>query len=221
MTLQSIFNEHPNDKYLKAIHQGIFHKPFLAKRRVQPFVSADEIEFIKELLSKENEKWFVADYLRYMESMPDALLMPVLLTGLKEKDPSYDRYFVRPCVRMYGCIEILDRIELLYDNDKTLGLGTLSLLYYVRSLFAKVGRISDNGVDKWQTIGMKLFWNEEKGSYDWSFRDKDKMMTEAEFEAYKPTHESYLQKKRALIEKVAAENSSLSNLANHMLGQLS
>jgi hypothetical protein len=100
--------------------------------------SSDDWQWLVEALTDPERKWFVAKVFE-SQSMPRRLLTPMLHAGVMERNPSFNKYFIEPCVSCFGArrvlVELLGYLESGSDEEKA---GAASALYWVG------GRSDDN-----------------------------------------------------------------------------
>ncbi|GAB3357592.1 hypothetical protein GCM10027430_27050 [Lysobacter tyrosinilyticus] len=78
------------------------------------------------------DKWFVAKVMAMASPVPGALLDPLLLAALLERNPSANRYFVEPCVRTFGASRVEARIRDLSDAPGVAeNRGVQNVMYWV------------------------------------------------------------------------------------------
>jgi hypothetical protein len=87
--------------------------------------------WIESSLQDEDRKWFVAAVFA-AQSLPKTLVNQMLHTGVLEKNPSFNRSFVEPCVKSVGAARVLsallDFLRAGTDEEKA---GAASALYWV------------------------------------------------------------------------------------------
>src|SRR5262245_13972086 len=67
----------------------------------------DDIRWLIEALrdtssALEGPKWFAADLFSWSDTWADVFFAPLLDAAFDEVDPSYNRYFVNPCIDRFG-----------------------------------------------------------------------------------------------------------------------
>lgn len=174
-------------------------------------MAEEEVPFLKSLLSDDKSKWFVSDYLAYMEHFPITLLPSLVQVAIEEPDPSYNGHFIQPCLRVFDCLAVLGQIEIIYKAHKELVIGVLSVLYHVRSRFVSRSKSGSEHPDSWQweTVGVKWYWDDKKGYHNWPVNKGDELMSTEEMAGYQPIHDEYMARKRSLIEQIAMDHTSL------------
>jgi hypothetical protein len=85
---------------------------------------------LAESLNDPGRKWFVAQVFKF-QPVPKRLLVPMLRAGVLERNPSFNRLFIEPCVRSLGGRRVLE-VLLRYlgpgtDAEKA---GAASALYW-------------------------------------------------------------------------------------------
>jgi hypothetical protein len=72
--------------------------------------SAEDLQWLGKALYDERKKWFVARLVRLTESVPSALLEPLICAAIYEQDPSRNRHFVEAAVRGVGLAPVHERL---------------------------------------------------------------------------------------------------------------
>jgi hypothetical protein len=77
-----------------------------ARRRVA-WNTPGDWQWLAEALADAERKWFVADVFE-SHPVPGRLLGPMLRAGVLERNPSFNRAFIEPCVRSLGARRVLE-----------------------------------------------------------------------------------------------------------------
>jgi hypothetical protein len=107
-------------------------KDFVASaRHLTSSAGASEWNWLGSALQDENRKWFVAA-LFDEHSMPKCLFDRMLHAGVLERNPSFNRSFIRPCLESFGATPVLLKLfaYLQSGNDREKA-GAASALYWV------------------------------------------------------------------------------------------
>ncbi|MDY7226694.1 hypothetical protein [Hyalangium rubrum] len=93
--------------------------------------SAEDLKWLGTALYDERKKWFVVRLVRMTESLPQALLEPLVCAAIYEQDPSRNRHFVEAAVHGVGQSAVHERL-LWYmrqgvDAEKS---GAMRALYW-------------------------------------------------------------------------------------------
>jgi hypothetical protein len=72
--------------------------------------SAEDLKWLGNALLDERKKWFVARLVRMTESLPQALLEPMVCAAIYEQDTSRNRQFVEAAVRGAGLATVHERL---------------------------------------------------------------------------------------------------------------
>lgn len=81
--------------------------------------------------SKIEEKYFVADLLYLYEDFSEELLLPMLRAGIQFKDPSFNRVFLRPCIRVFGYMKVAEKLrDEFITGDIVAKIGIANLMYW-------------------------------------------------------------------------------------------
>jgi len=87
--------------------------------------------WLADSLRNEERKWFVAEIFE-AHPVPRKLYERMILTGVLEKDPSSNRYFIEPCVRSFGSRDVLSELlNYLRSGMDEQRAGAASALYWV------------------------------------------------------------------------------------------
>lgn len=88
--------------------------------------------WLAEALNDNRRKWFVAAFFKSYP-VPRRMLKQMLFAGIREKNPSYNRDFIEPCVQSFGpetlLTQLLEYLKSGSDEEKA---GAASALYWVR-----------------------------------------------------------------------------------------
>lgn len=94
----------------------------------------DAITLIDLLKSKTDweEKFFVADLLYLYPDFPEALVDPMLHCAVTYPDPSFDRIFLRPCLKRIGVSAVVDKLINVLDKGTVVErMGVAQLAYWI------------------------------------------------------------------------------------------
>jgi hypothetical protein len=90
----------------------------------------DDWRWLVEALGDSDRKWFVAGVFKF-QPVPKRLFGPMLRAGVLERNPSFNRAFIEPCVRSLGARRVLEALlrylESGTDAEKA---GAASALYW-------------------------------------------------------------------------------------------
>ena len=86
-----------------------------------------------QALEDPNKKMFVARILKMKPLIPSRLLGPLLHAAVMERDPSFNRFFVEPCVEELGANEVRRQLhEYLTTGTNPEKAGAARALYWAR-----------------------------------------------------------------------------------------
>jgi hypothetical protein len=95
--------------------------------------SPDDVSWLTRALALPQHKWFVVGLLEAATSLADVLFGPIMDAGIAEVNPSLNRYFIEPCVRVFGERRVneylLDALENGPDSSKA---GAVNAMYWAR-----------------------------------------------------------------------------------------
>ena len=110
----------------------VAHGHIKAARQLVASLGVDGWLWLAEALNDQRRKWFVAAFFESYP-VPRRMLNEMIRAGVLERDPSYNRDFIEPCVRSFGSEvlvnELLKYLESGSDKEKA---GAASALYWVR-----------------------------------------------------------------------------------------
>jgi hypothetical protein len=120
------------DRWEKARRSATLSRTHVkAARQLVSSIRAAGWSWLEEALNDDRRKWFVAAFFRSYP-VPRRMLKPMLFAGVLEKNPSYNRDFIEPCVKSFGpetlLIQLLEYLESGSDEEKA---GAASALYWV------------------------------------------------------------------------------------------
>jgi hypothetical protein len=100
-------------------------------RRLTSSAGASGWNWLDSALQDENRKWFVAAVFGE-QPVPKRLVDRMLHAGVLEKNPSFNRRFIQPCVESFGAAAVLFKLlgylQSGTDEEKA---GAASVLYWV------------------------------------------------------------------------------------------
>src|SRR3954471_10467086 len=79
-----------------------------ARRRVAEN-TPDDWRWLAGALDDPERKWFVADVFKF-QPVPKRLFTTMLRAGVLERNPSFNRAFIEPCVRSFGGRRVLEEL---------------------------------------------------------------------------------------------------------------
>ncbi|KAB1230181.1 hypothetical protein [Chryseobacterium viscerum] len=80
-----------------------------------------------------SDKYFVADLLYLYDSFNRELYETLLITAIHYKDPSFNRIFLRPCLRVFGTKEVVDTLSDRFNQANIIErIGISNLVYWLR-----------------------------------------------------------------------------------------
>ncbi len=102
------------------------NNPVLLKEQTSQLV--DILKNSKEIV----EKYFVADLLYLFDSFDIELLEPMVRTAIEYKDPSFNRIFLRPCIKAFGTKKVSEILADYFRNgDIEERISISNLLYWL------------------------------------------------------------------------------------------
>ncbi len=100
-------------------------------RRLCSSIGAGGWDWFERSLHDEERKWFTAAVFK-AQPVPKELADRMLRAGVLEKNPSFNRSFVEPCVKSFGATRVLCALlEYLQSGTDAEKAGAASALYWV------------------------------------------------------------------------------------------
>jgi len=100
-----------------------------------PSLSKDQTTQLVDILTSNGQienKYFVADLLYLYDNFDIELLDPMLLTAINYGDPSFNRIFLRPCLKVFGTKQIADILaDKFKKGDILQRIGISKLVYWL------------------------------------------------------------------------------------------
>ncbi|RPA57235.1 MULTISPECIES: hypothetical protein [Shewanella] len=80
-----------------------------------------------------DKKWFVVKLLEKVNPIPKALFDDLVLAALTEHDPSFNKWFIEPCVKSFGCEPVKSKIIAFASHPQVIeNEGVNKVMYWVR-----------------------------------------------------------------------------------------
>jgi hypothetical protein len=134
-----------------------------------------DITILKDFLTDNDKKWFVAHLLDNLDTFPVDLLEPMLLTAVNEPDPSFNNDFIKPCRRVFDYVDIQNILLAIFRNgDKDKKIGVLKALYWARPTVYSMTVHEGNRIYEEQGYDT-FFWDNELNSFDDDFKVDQKV----------------------------------------------
>lgn len=113
-------------------HGGLAHSHIKAARQLVSSSRGAGWSWLAKALNDERRKRFVGAFFESYP-VPRRMLKQMLIAGVLEKNPSYNRDFIQPCVQSFGAetvlIQLLEYLESGSNEEKA---GAASAFYWVR-----------------------------------------------------------------------------------------
>jgi len=104
-------------------------------KRDNPTLSEEHTTQLCEILRRNNDiidKYFVADLLYLYVRFDEELLEPLLITAINLNDPSFNRIFLRPCIKAFGSKAVADYLaERFRESEVEERIGISCLVYWL------------------------------------------------------------------------------------------
>jgi hypothetical protein len=105
-------------------------------KKKKPILSRQQTIELIDLLKNNTEiddKYFVADLLYLYDNFDREFLEPLIKTGINHKDPSFNRIFLRPCLKTFGVKTVADNLADKFNRaDITDRIGISNLVYWIK-----------------------------------------------------------------------------------------
>jgi len=109
-----------------------FDPPAEVVRRVMAPSDADA-EWLTEALEHDERKWFVAELAGRATPVAEAFFVPLMDAAIDEVDPSFNRYFVEPCVKAFGPRRVNEYLlEVVEAGPDFCKAGAVNALYWAQ-----------------------------------------------------------------------------------------
>jgi hypothetical protein len=95
----------------------------------------DQTKELKSILNEDDRlaKTFVADLLYLYDDFDESLLDVMITTAIRYQDPSFNRIYLHPCIRVFGYPKVLTMIKTKFiEGDILDKIGVGRLLYWLR-----------------------------------------------------------------------------------------
>lgn len=125
------------DRYSSAVGTPEFEA---IARRLEPDVvqaltdaGQKEVEWLIQVLGDERRKWFGAFVAGIAPQVPEALFLQLIRAAVAERDPSFNRYFVEPCIGAFGHRRVNEALlALVKDGSNFEKAGAVNALYWAQ-----------------------------------------------------------------------------------------
>ena len=87
--------------------------------------------FTAALIDNE-KKWFVVKLLEKVKPIPASLFDDLVLAALRETDPSFNKWFIEPCLKTFGEDKVKSRVMLFASNPEVIeNDGVNKIMYWL------------------------------------------------------------------------------------------
>ena len=117
-------------------------------KKEHPTIAGSETDRLKQILLSGawEEKFFVADLLYLYDDFDVKLLDPMIENAISYGDPSFNRIFLRPCLRVFGVATVSNLLaEKFVPSDAFRKIRISSLVYWLE-------KTSDNEIIKLEEV---------------------------------------------------------------------
>ncbi|WP_020531058.1 hypothetical protein [Flexithrix dorotheae] len=202
MTVKELYNKW-NDQLKRGEIRadGIFSFPEIVYeiRESNKIWNDKDINCFTEYLKNNDYKWFVANLFALQENIPEQLLEPFINAAIDEPDPSFNRKFINPCLRVFGFEKVFELLDKRFlEGNKPIKIGVCNAYYWARSPLVYVS--NRNG--PLETKGYLSKWNGNYyGDYDWDTDSHFEMEELKVLECEKITNRLLAKRRKLLIEE--------------------
>jgi len=199
MTIQEIYKTWSDQWKKEEIRShGMFRFPEIVYkiRALDRIWNENEIKLFSEYLKQDDKKWFVANLLAIQKDIPEGLFEPFIDAAIMESDPSFNKEYINPCLRVFGYKNVFELLNQRFENGSdNIKIGVCKAYYWARSPLVRVSE----GNGPWKTKGYLSKWNGHYyGDYDWDSGTHYEM-TESEVSECKEITNRLLIKRRKLL----------------------
>ena len=134
MNLDAHFVEYVQAKSLKDKNAGHHTIRKIVGRIASNFPrdNPEALAWFTAALAHDEKKWFVAKLLEKVNPVPKALFDDLVFAALLEDDPSFNKWFIAPCVRSFGVEQVKSRIMTFAPHPQVIeNEGVNKVMYWV------------------------------------------------------------------------------------------
>ncbi|MCE7995232.1 MAG: hypothetical protein HEP71_24860 [Roseivirga sp.] len=168
-------------------------------REKKHFWNTKDISVLVDFLKQKDKKWFVANLFAVQKTIPEQLFEPFIDAAINESDPSLNKEYINPCLRVFGFQRVFVLLDQRFrEGNNQVKVGVCKAYYWARSPLVKMSK----GDGPWETKGHLTKWNGHYyGTYDWE-NDVFFEMTQLEVaECQKVSAPLYARRNKLLIEE--------------------
>lgn len=134
MNLEELFEEYAQAKSLKDKNAGHHAIRKIVGRIASNFPrdNPEALSWFTAALVHDDKKWFVAKLLEKVNPVPKALFDDLVLAALMERDPSFNKWFIAPCVKSFGIEQVKSKIMIFAPHPQVIeNEGVNKVMYWV------------------------------------------------------------------------------------------
>jgi hypothetical protein len=135
MNLEALYLEYIEAKSLKDKNESHHLVRKLVGRITSNFPkdNPDSLVWFTAALIHTEKKWFVVKLLEKVNPVPKTLFDDLVLASLIEHDPSFNKWFITPCVKSFGVEAVKSKIMALASHPQVVeNEGVNKVMYWVR-----------------------------------------------------------------------------------------
>jgi hypothetical protein len=134
MNLESLYEEYNFAKALKDKNTGhhLIRKLVGKISSNFPKDNPHSLAWFTSALIHDDKKWFVVKLLEKVNPLPKALFDDLVLAALTEHDPSFNKWFITPCVKSFGTEKVKSKIMTFATHPQVIeNDGVNKVMYWV------------------------------------------------------------------------------------------
>lgn len=117
-----------------------------------------EMEWLLENLDDPEKEWFVLPALGAMEMRDDRFLMPLVMAGVNEVNPSLNRRFIQPAVQHFGNRRVMEHLfELVKSGNPYQQSGASNALYWAEKPFVLLAYQIEKGIEETEREAREVY----------------------------------------------------------------
>lgn len=135
MNLEALYEEYIKAKNLKDKNESHHLIRKLVGRIASNFPkdNPDFLAWFTVALIHTDKKWFVVKVLEKVNPVPRSLFDDLVFASLIEQNPSFNKWFITPCVKSFGAESVKSKILALASHPQVVeNEGVNKVMYWVR-----------------------------------------------------------------------------------------
>ncbi|MCF6456113.1 hypothetical protein [Pseudoalteromonas sp. MMG024] len=135
MNLEAFYQDYTQAKSLKDKNESHHLVRKIVGRIASNFPkdNPDSLAWFTAALMHPEKKWFVVKLLEKVNPLPKALFDDLVFASLIEHDPSFNKWFIKPCVKSFGIEAVKSKIMSVASHPQVVeNEGVNKVMYWVR-----------------------------------------------------------------------------------------